>query len=144
MVFLIASYDGSFISPKGNRELVVTKEISSWRYLNGSMPHGSILGPVSFLVIIDELVPGCPTNKYVDNTTITEIFNSVNSPSDMSNFLHTTNIWAPKNDMQINAKKTKELVIGPWDQHNHTRLETDRGSIERVHGHISRLDSYLD
>jgi len=36
----------------------------------GSMPQGSLLGPMSFLVAIDNLVLGCPTPRYVDDTTM--------------------------------------------------------------------------
>jgi len=51
------------------------------------MPQGSLLGPVSYLVDIDDLAPGCPTHKYVDDTTISEILNPVNTPSHMSKLL---------------------------------------------------------
>ena len=43
--------------------------------LNSSMPQGSWLRPFSFIVIIDGLMPkpSCPTHKYMDDTTLTEI-----------------------------------------------------------------------
>ena len=43
---------------------------STWKSLNGSMPQGSLLGPLTFLVLIDDLAPGCLTHKYVDDTTL--------------------------------------------------------------------------
>ena len=78
-------------------------------------------------------MPGFLTHKYVDDTTIFEILNSVKSSSHISNFLHSTNLWALKNDIKINTNKTKELVISPRGQDNHTPLETDQGTIECVH-----------
>ena len=42
-------------------------------YLNGAMPQGSFLGPLCFLVLIDDLNVGCLTHKYVDDTTLTEL-----------------------------------------------------------------------
>ena len=97
------------------------------------MPRGSLLGPVSFLVPIDELAPGCQTHKYIDVTTMSKILKSANSPSHMSNFVHTANHWASQNDMKINTNKTQRIGIWPWGQHNLTPLETGHGIIERVH-----------
>ena len=72
----------SYLSRRQQRTRVKRKT-SSWRYLYGSMPQGSLLGPVSFLVLIDDLAPGCQTHKYVDDTTMSEILKSANSPSHM-------------------------------------------------------------
>jgi len=132
----------SYLSRRQQRTRVKRKT-SSWRYLNGSMPQGSLLGPFSFLVLIDDLAPGCQTHKYVDDTTMSEILKSANSPSHMLNFLNAANLWASQNDMKINTNKTKELVLGPWGQHNVTSLETGQGIIERVH-QFKLLGVYLD
>jgi len=39
------------------------------------MPQGSYLGPLTFVILIDSLRPGCLTHKFVDDTTMTEILN---------------------------------------------------------------------
>jgi len=64
-------------------------------------------------------------------------------PLHMSNFLHTANLWVSQNDIKINTNKTKELIFGPWGQHNLTPLETGQGIIERVH-QFKLLGVYLD
>lgn len=124
----------SYLSHRQQRSRV-KQETSCWQYLNGSMPQGSLLGPLSFLIQIDDLAPGCSTHKYVDDITMSEILATANSPSHMANFLHAVMLWADKNDMIINTNKTKELVIGPWGQHNLTLtpLQTDQGTVERVY-----------
>ena len=51
------------------------------------MPQGSLLGSLSFLVMIDHLnVSGSDIHKYVDDTTITEIGHS-SSTSRMHEYL---------------------------------------------------------
>ena len=120
------------------------RKTSNWQYLNGSMPQGSLLGPLAFLVQIDDLAPGCLTHKYVDDTTMTEILTSATSPSQMQSFLCTLINWTLENDMRINTSKTKELVIGPWgQQRNATSLQTDSGAVERVHD-FKLLGVYVD
>jgi len=86
-------------------------------------------GQCPFVVALDDLAPQCPTHKYVDDTTMSEILASAASPSHMPNFLHSVNLWAQKNDMKINLSKTKELD-GGWSQYNHTLLETEQGIVE--------------
>jgi len=107
------------------------------------MPQGSLLGPLAFLVQIDDLAPGCLTHKYVDDTTMTEILTSVTSASQMQSFRRTLTDWTLQNDMRINTSKTKELVIGPWGQHNTTLLQTESGAVERVHD-FKLLGVYVD
>ena len=60
--------------------------ISQWLTLNVAMPQGSWLGPISFLVMIDDLAPGI-THKYVDDTTLTEVLKSTDRSSMQNYFL---------------------------------------------------------
>ena len=43
-----------------------------WLHLNSAMPQCSWLGPLSFLVLIDDLDVDCLIHKYVDDTTLTD------------------------------------------------------------------------
>ena len=67
------------------------------------VPQGTKLGPWLFLLMINDLrIPGVPTWKYVDDTTIAEIIqHAVNYVAE----------WSSCNLMQLNAAKCKELVI---------------------------------
>jgi len=87
------------------------------------MPQGSLLGPLTFLVLIDDLASGCLTHKYVDDTTLTEILMSATSDSHMPRYLKALTLWTRKNDMLINTTKTKKLVIGPWGYQNTSLLQ---------------------
>ena len=42
-------------------------------YLTAGMPQGSQLGPLTSLLLIDNLSTQCLTHKYVDDTTLTEL-----------------------------------------------------------------------
>ena len=66
------------------------------------MPQGSLLGPLSFLVMIDDLNgSGCDIHKYVDDTTIIVIGHS-SFTSRMHEYLDNLLQWIQENDMKIN------------------------------------------
>ena len=46
---------------------------SSWLDLIGSMPQGSLLGLLMFLLLVDDLSANCSIHKFLDDTTLTEI-----------------------------------------------------------------------
>ena len=84
--------------------------LSSWLTLNGSIPQGSWLGPFSFIVLIDSLQTLCPSHKYVDDTTLTELL-SRNQSSCMDVYFNELQQWSQANHMLINEQKTKEMMI---------------------------------
>ena len=86
---------------------------SSWSQLNGAMPQGSRLGPLSFLVLIDDLEVGCLVHKFVDDTTLTELLDNRTKQSNMQSCFDRLLTWSDKNDMAVNFNKTKEMVMGP-------------------------------
>ena len=59
----------------------VGSQVSSWKTLCGSMPQGSRLGPLSFIVMIDDLRANCEVHKFVDDTTLSELIPPPNSPN---------------------------------------------------------------
>ena len=68
--------------------VVVETNHSSWLQLNGAMPQGSWLGPLTFLLLIDDLQADCLIHKYVDDTstTLTELLQGRVVSSNMQAF----------------------------------------------------------
>jgi len=75
------------------------------------MPQGSYLGPLTFVILIDSLRPGCLTHKYVDDTTMTEIL-STPAVSSMQLFVDELIQQATEAGMIVNGRKTNEMLIG--------------------------------
>ena len=97
------------------------------------MPQGSWLGPLSFLVHIDDLNVDCLIHKYVDDTTLTELLCSSKNVSNLHNFLDQLLQWSSANDMVVNSTKTKEIVMAPQALTSNLQpLRVDTSSIERV------------
>ena len=100
---------GSFLTGRQQR-VKIGNTFSSWLTLNGSMPQGSWLGPLTFIIVIDTLKLSCLTYKYVDDTTMCEFLASGQS-SQFDNYLAQLSQWSLSNHMEVNERKTKEMII---------------------------------
>jgi ribonuclease P/MRP protein subunit RPP40 len=79
--------------------------ISEWVSLNGGLPQGSWLGPLIFILFVNDLKSDELLHKYIDDLTISEIFNK-NEGSKMNNVLNEIQQWSARNFLNINASKT--------------------------------------
>ena len=84
----------SYLNQRSQRVRIGT-DYSGWLHLNGAMPQGSWLGPLSFLVLTDDLDVDCLIHKYVDDTTLTESLCVQHQPSNMELFLSTSSRSRP-------------------------------------------------
>jgi len=96
-------------------------------------PQGSYLGPLMFLVLINDLSAGCLLHKFVDDTTLSEIIPNAETSSSMSSLVEGVLNWSQCNLMNINWCKTKELVLGCNSAKNFCReLCVDGNVVQRV------------
>ena len=73
------------------------------------MPQGSYLGPLIFLVLINDLTAGCLLHKFMDDTTLSIIIPK-RTDSNMDCLLNEVVNWSCDNFMNINWYKMKEIV----------------------------------
>ena len=66
----IIRWIGAFLSDRTQR-VRLGQEISEWVHLKGSIPPGTLLGPLLFVILINDLGAPCATQKYMDDTTLT-------------------------------------------------------------------------
>ena len=107
-----------FTSYLANREQVcdINGCISSSKTIKTCVPQGSILGPLLFLLYINDL-PDCLHNTtpclYADDTQIFASSNDYAELIDSLNFdLNNISQWLAKNKLQHHPTKTKVMIIG--------------------------------
>ena len=62
----------------------------------------------------------------------------------MLNFFMKLLDWTENNGMQLNAAKTKEMILGPLAKSNPPLLTTKVGNIERVNTSFKLLGVHID
>ena len=107
--------------------------------MHAGVPQGTKLGPILFLLMINDLASETPLLsshwKNVDDLTISEVIPS-GGTSSLQKDLDVIAQWSSRNNMNLNPKKCKELVIGSL------RIRPDLGPLcvnerplERVSSH---------
>ena len=90
--------------------------LSSERNIKCGIPQGSILGPLFFLIYINDL-PKCLTNTkarlFADDTNITAVGNNIKEVEGaMNSDLENLYKWLTANKLSLNVTKTEFLLIG--------------------------------
>ena len=106
----LSSWLHSFLQGRQQRVKIGDK-VSPWVHMQGGVPQGTLLGPVTFLLHINDLRTDCESIKYVDDTTIWESCNTSTSNSKIQTAADQAMLWCDKNNMKINTCKTKEMLI---------------------------------
>lgn len=130
-----------------NRKQCVTvnNSTSSQLMLTNGVPQGSILGPLLFLMFVNDLpeaVGSDSIHAYADDTTFKASANIDNAPLELERrlqeYMDKLSKWSSENGMVLNAVKTKALLITGKRLHsslvdgNHLSVTLDGAEIEQV------------
>ena len=92
---------------------VLNGQSSNWGDISAGVPQGSILGPLFFLVYINDLAVGlkCNVKLFADNTSLFKVVEDSNTAaSDMNHDLDLISQWAHDWRMSFNPDPQKQAV----------------------------------
>ena len=93
----------SFLCERQQR-VKISDVVCNWTVLRGGMPQGYWLGPLIFIILIDDLRRRLRTHKYLDDTTISETVEK-DTASSMRQAADELIEWSENNRMNINCKR---------------------------------------
>ena len=87
------------------QRVILNGQFSSWTSVNAGVPQGSILGPLLFLIYINDLTDGLSSNAklFADDTSLFSVIHDVDaSANELNNGLYQINKWAFQRKMSFN------------------------------------------
>ena len=88
---------------------------SDFQQILCGVPQGSILGPLLFLLFINDLplyTSNVFTDLYADDTTLYDVQNSIGQiEKNLQSALNNLHIWCRSNGMILNSSKTKVMLV---------------------------------
>ena len=136
---------------KRKQRVVLNGRSSEWATLSAGVPEGSVLGPLFFLIYINDLTKNaaCGVKLFADDTSLFSVVRNENETAlALNSDFEKLRIWAWQWKMKFNADKTEEVAFSckrKMPVHPTLKLGSSDRSAKIEHKHLGMiLDSKLD
>ena len=139
----VFSWIEQFLKDRKQR-VSVDGQLSEWSTVKSGVPQGSVLGPVLFVIYINDL-PSVVDSCCIMFADDTKIYNSVNTRDQtekLQNDINSLTEWSDKWQLRFNADKCKVLHLGK-DNQKHVYKMKKHGSDEVVDLQETKLEKDL-
>jgi hypothetical protein len=135
----LLSWLKDYLSQRQQR-VIVNGEHSDWGNIGAGVPQGSVLGPLLFLIFINDIihvVSDCKIRLFADDTCLfIEVDNPQTTALALNNDLKKINQWSRKWHVDVSPPKTEELIITrKREAIDHPIVCLDSEPIKRVPSH---------
>lgn len=120
------------------QRVVINGQYSEWKTITAGVPQGSILGPLMFLVYINDLpeVISSNTNMFADDTSIYCTGDTLDGITrELQTSLTSLEKWFNEWGLEVNATKTKVMYITNKKEVCNLPLKMNQTVLEAVNTH---------
>ena len=133
------------------QRVLLNGKSSQWASISAGVPQGSVLGPLFFLVYINDLVENVDSDvkMFTDDTSLFSVVrDEATTPQQLNRDLERVRLWAWRWKMEFNPTKTEEVIFSAKRiKPHHPNLFLGDIEVERKseHKHLGLiLDSKLN
>ena len=128
----------NFLRDRKQRVLLNGKS-SQWASISAGVPQGSVLGPLFFLVYINDLVENVDSDvrMFADDTLLfSVVWDEATTVQQLNRDLERVRLWAWQWKMEFNATKTEEVIFSAKRiKPHHPNLFLGENEVERKSEH---------
>ena len=110
--------------------MVLGDYISQWKEVFSWVPQGSVLGPILFVIFINDIADAITSHKklFADDTNIFSIINSNLDSIQLQNDINSVVEWCRLWLMRLNEAKCKVMHIGNQNKQYPYTIDTNGGN----------------
>ena len=107
---------------------------SEWRRVISGVPQGSVLGPIMFLIYINDMPEGVSSymNMFADDAKIMRRITNMDDCNELQKDLDKINEWSKSWQMEFNAKKSCVMRMGRSKYRPYKVYQLGRNILEEV------------
>ena len=107
---------------------------SEWRRVISGVPQGSVLGPIMFLIYINDMPEGVSSymNMFADDAKIMRRITNMDDCNELQKDLDKINEWSKSWQMEFNAKKSCVMRMGRSKYRPYKVYQLERNILEEV------------
>ena len=142
----VLAWFSNYLSNRKQR-VILPGAVSDWTYIKAGVPQGSILGPLLFLIYINDIVHDIGSNirLFADDTSLFIIVdNPLIAATNLNTDLEKISRWAATWLVSFNPSKTESLLLSRKlnsDQHPPIFMQNHQISEVSTHKHLGLLFS---
>ena len=129
----ILNWISSFLSERQQR-VVVNDVLSQWEKVTSGVPQGSVLGPILFIIFINDIHEGINSciKLYADDTKLFRVIKDDNDPKTLQDDIYRLSSWAEKWQLKFHPEKCKILHVGEGNSNYYRLTNTDCDFLPRT------------
>ena len=134
----------SYLKSRQQR-VVIEGSSSSWKEVKAGVPQGSVLGPLLFLIYINDIQQNIDSDCFLfadDTMLLEEVFSPQSAARSLNKDLNSISLWSNRWLVTMNALKTKSMTFSlKKNKPDHPILKLSEQPIDEVscHEHLGVL-----